>query len=163
MGGFDRLQRRQDRGVGGAGFLRFGVDMEQHLLGAGQQTMVAAMVDAVEDVDAFFVSAEHLGGGVDRLQPGDLVDMHDMGFDGIVAKAARVIAGVDAEAAEQRVGAVAEDLEIAALSHVVVVVDPIGLNAGLQGEQWFREIFRSFGRVGLGRMGAAVELFFVGF
>src|SRR5205085_2153456 len=51
--------------------------------------------------------------------------MREMRLHGEEAAAAREVAGIDADGAEQLIGRVGEELEITALVDVAVVVDPI--------------------------------------
>ena len=59
-----------------------------------------------------------------------LVLVHDVGLDREPAEAPGEIGLVEADQAQQRVAGVAEQLQVAALVHVAVIVDPVGRDPG---------------------------------
>ncbi len=61
--------------------------------------------------------------------------MADVGFDRVVAVAGLDIGEVDADHLEQCIGGVAEELQVAMLGHVAVVVDPGGVDLGIDQTQ----------------------------
>ena len=67
-------------------------------------------------------------------------EMADVALDRVGAVAALEVRGVDADVAEERVRRVAEHLEVAALGHVAVVVDPRGVDRRLVQAQRSRRI-----------------------
>src|SRR5687768_11404283 len=56
----DRAQPGKDRAGRRARAPRLGIDMQQHLLGGGDLALLLTREDAVEDVEALLVDAEHL-------------------------------------------------------------------------------------------------------
>ena len=114
---------------------------------------------AVEEVDPLLVAAEDPRLHRKRLSPRHLAEVPDMGLDGVEAPPRRHVRVVRPDEAQQRVRRVPEHLEIAALGHVVVVVDPVGCDAVRVEREGAREIMGLGAR---GAMGAGVELRLVG-
>ena len=82
-----------------------------------------------------------------RWSPGRrLAQVREVRLDGEVAADALEVGGVDADQAQQRVGRVAEHLQVAALVRVAVVVHPLRRHRGRVQLQRLREVGRGGGR-----------------
>ncbi len=102
------------------------VDVEEHHLGRRDRLRLAVAQEHVEDVQPLLVAAEHLRRHVDGVARGELAQVREVRLDREVAAARGEILGVDADRPQQRVARVAEQLQVAALVDVAVVVDPVG-------------------------------------
>jgi hypothetical protein len=101
------------------------VDVHEYVLTGRHRLIFAPADDRVEQVQPPVVPAEHLGGRIDAVARVQLAHVAYVRLGGVVAPAGGEVGGVDADQAEQRVGRVAEQLQIAELGDMAVVVDPI--------------------------------------
>jgi hypothetical protein len=100
--------------LGGRRPPRVRIDMEKHLLGAGEDVARSGMVEGGEEVQPRTVAAEEWDGRVDGFQRANLSLVHDVGLDGVETPAALAVGLVHPEPEEQRVGGVAEHLQVTA-------------------------------------------------
>ena len=120
---------RQHLGPGRRGAARVRVDVEQQLLGRRELGLVARPQQAVEQQQALCVVPEQLRLDQHLLAGPRLVQEREVRLDREVAAARRQVRGVDADVAQQGVRGVAEQLQVAALVRVAVVVDPLRADA----------------------------------
>ncbi|MCY1502595.1 hypothetical protein D9M68_366950 [compost metagenome] len=124
--------------------------MECHLLGGRDRFVGLGVVDRREDVQALLVGGQHLAGRIERVAEPGFAEVPDVGLDGVVAVAVAHIVEIDADQTQQAIGRIAEDLEIAMLGHVAVVVDPGSTDLGVDDAQRLDVAEVCFRLLGLG-------------
>ncbi len=130
MGRGDRVEPRpqQLRQVGRPAGL--GVDVNEQLLGGGDEYVGLAVAHLVEEVQPTIVVVEDLQGHHEGLAERDLVSVVEMRLGGVQRVPGRPVGLVDAEKPEEGVGVVPEREQEAGLAHVVVVVHPLRRRGG---------------------------------
>ena len=98
--------------------------MEQHVLARRESLARRSVRQRVKQVQPLLVGPEHLCPDHERLERRRLVQIADVPLDGVGAVARFEVRRVETDVAQEGIGRVAEDLAVARLGHVAVVVDP---------------------------------------
>ena len=121
MTGVDLLQPTSDLVREWAHSSRLGVDVQEHLL-SGSHKAASMVVHLVHDVQPFSVQPQHPKGEVQLLAKPYFPEIVQVGFGRVEGLAGCAVTLIDAEEAEERIGAVTEDEQVGGLGQVAVVV-----------------------------------------
>ena len=124
MGVGDRVERGAHVGKDRHASSCVHVDVHEHLLRGGEQSLIVVAKHLVVDVQALAVDSEDPRGDAKRGTLGRLAQIRDLRFGCVEAVPRGAVRIVVADVGEQRVTGPTDGRQVGGLGHVVVVIDP---------------------------------------
>ena len=124
----DQSDPAQHLGSSRRGTAAFSVDVQQHALGLRQRNVSIEARQSMVEMEILLIAAKHQRRHLHHLLGPDLVQERDVRFRREVRATASQIIAINPDIPDEGVGGIGHHLDVAALRHVAVVVDPVRRN-----------------------------------